>query len=61
MLKEQGDKMAKFRCKASGGIVEFTNEYDIEQVRKQEDYEEVIEEVPPPPVKTIKKTKAKED
>ena len=36
--------MAKFRCKASGGIVEFTNEYDIEQLRKQEDYEEVVEE-----------------
>ena len=53
--------MAKFRCKASGGIVEFTNEYDIEQVRKQEDYEEVLEEVPPPPVKTTRKTKSKED
>ena len=55
--------MAKFRCKVSGGVFEFTNENDIEQLRKQEDYEEVIEETPPPspPVKTIKKTKAKED
>ena len=54
--------MAKFRCKVSGGIVEFTNEYDIEQVRKQEDYEEVIEQTPPPstPVKTTKKPKSKE-
>ena len=35
--------MAKFRCKVSGGIMEFHNEYDIEQLRKQEDYEEVVE------------------
>ena len=57
--------MAKFRCKASGGIMEFHNEYDIEQIRQQEDYEEVIEEEEEekkvaPPVKTVKKTKPKE-
>ena len=54
--------MAKFRCKASGGIMEFHNEYDIEQIRQQEDYEEVIEEEKEvaPPVKTVKKTKPKE-
>ena len=52
--------MAKFRCKASGGVMEVTNEYDIEQIRKQEDYEEVVEENPPP-VKTIRKTKSKEE
>jgi len=54
--------MAKFRCKASGGIMEFHNEYDIEQIRQQEDYEEVIEEEEKvaPPVKTVKKTKPKE-
>ena len=55
--------MAKFRCKASGGIMEFHNEYDIEQIRQQEDYEEVIEEEKKevaPPVKTVKKTKPKE-
>jgi len=48
--------MAKFRCKQSGNFVEFHNEYDIEQVRLQEDYEEVIEEEvqKSPPVKTIK-------
>ena len=53
--------MAKFRCKQSGGVMEFTNEYDIEQLRKQEDYEEIVEETPPPPVKTTRKTKSKED
>ena len=55
--------MAKFRCKASGGIMEFHNEYDIEQIRQQEDYEEVIEEEKEEvaaPVKTVKKTKPKE-
>lgn len=36
--------MAKFRCKVSGGIIELTQEYDIEQVRQQDDYEEVVEE-----------------
>jgi hypothetical protein len=35
--------MAKFRCKQSGGIMEFHNEYDIEQIRMQSDYEEVEE------------------
>ena len=52
--------MAKFKCKQSGTIMEFSNEYDIEQVRNQDDYEEVIEETPPP-VKTQRKTKAKEE
>jgi len=55
--------MAKFRCKAGGGIMEFHNEYDIEQIRQQEDYEEIIEEEKEevaPPVKTVKKTKPKE-
>ena len=54
--------MAKFRCKRSGNFVEFTNEYDIEQIRMQEDYEEIEEEqeVEQPPVKKTKKTKPKE-
>lgn len=53
--------MAKFRCKQSGNFVEFHNEYDIEQIRLQDDYEEVIEEeqeVKPTPTKT-RKTKPK--
>lgn len=50
--------MAKFRCKASGGIVEFHNEYDIEQLRKQQDYEEVVEEAKKqPPTKRKPQTK----
>ena len=56
--------MAKFRCKRSGNFVEFTNEYDIEQIRMQEDYEEIEEEeeqeVKPPPVPKTKRTKPKE-
>lgn len=55
--------MAKFRCKQSGNFVEFTNEYDIEQIRMQEDYEEIEEEeqeVKPPPVPKTKRTKPKE-
>ena len=53
--------MDKFRCKQSGNFVEFTNEYDIEQIRMQDDYEEVEEEEQEvkPPVKT-RKTKPKE-
>ena len=53
--------MAKFKCKQSGNFVEFTNEYDIEQIRMQDDYEEVVEEEEQeikPPVKT-RKTKPK--
>ena len=52
--------MAKFKCKQSGGIVEFLNEYDIEQVRKQDDYEEVVEEKEKPR-KVTKKQTNKED
>ena len=55
-LNELGDSMAKFRCKQSGNFVEFHNEYDIEQIRLQEDYEEIVEEEvqKSPPVKTRK-------
>lgn len=35
--------MAKFRCKASGNIVEFTYEVDIKSTRRNKAYEEVIE------------------
>jgi hypothetical protein len=49
--------MAKFRCKVSGGIIELTQEYDIEQVRQQDDYEEIVEEEEEkkPVVKRVKK------
>ena len=48
--------MAKFRCKQSGSIVEFHNEYDIETTSMQEDYEKVVEvkEEQRPPVKTTR-------
>ena len=36
--------MAKFKCKQSGNFVEFHNEYDIEQIRNQDEYEEIVEE-----------------
>ena len=38
--------MAKFRCKASGNIIEFTYEVDIKSTRRNKAYEEVIEEAP---------------
>lgn len=37
--------MATFICKRSGNRVTFTNEVDIEAMRKEESYEEVKEEV----------------
>lgn len=33
--------MVKFRCKASGNIVSFSSESDIECMRKESGYEEV--------------------
>ena len=36
--------MAKFRCKLSGNIFEFFNEFDILDMREHEQYEEVKEE-----------------
>jgi len=49
--------MAKFRCKASGGVVEFVNEYDIEQIRKQDDYEEIVEQQKEEQKPAVKRTK----
>lgn len=36
--------MVTFRCKRSGNLVSFTNENDIEGLRKHEGYEEVKDE-----------------
>jgi hypothetical protein len=33
--------MAKFRCKLSGNVFEFKNEYDILDMQKHEQYEEI--------------------
>ena len=43
MYLQEVVKMAKFRCKASGNIVEFTYEVDIKSTRRNKAYEEVIE------------------
>ena len=36
--------MAKFRCKASGNIVEFTIPHDIESMEGHDGYEEVFDD-----------------
>jgi hypothetical protein len=36
--------MAKFRCKQSGNVFEFTHEHDIKTMRTHASYEEVVEE-----------------
>ena len=33
--------MAKFKCKLSGNIFEFVNEFDIEDMREHPQYDEV--------------------
>ncbi len=43
---------AKFRCKLSGNIFEFFNEFDILDMREHEQYEEVLEEEIVVPKKT---------
>lgn len=40
--------MAIFRCKRSGNTVRFTNENDIDGMRKHEGYEEVLNETDAP-------------
>jgi hypothetical protein len=41
---EREDNMAKFRCLASGNIVEFTQQVDIDSMEGHEGYEWVDEE-----------------
>ena len=36
--------MAKFRCKQSGTIIEFLNDYDIDSMKGHPDYERLDEE-----------------
>ena len=57
--------MAKFRCIASGNIMEFKHEVDIITTRDNPAYEEVFEEVKkeeekPVAKKTTKKTTSEE-
>lgn len=35
--------MAKFKCRLTGNVFEFTNEYDIADMRKHPQYDEVKE------------------
>lgn len=37
--------MAKFKCRLTGNVFEFTNEYDIADMREHPQYDEV-EELP---------------
>lgn len=37
--------MTTFRCKRSGNTVSFSNQNDIEQLRKHDGYEEVRDEI----------------
>jgi hypothetical protein len=36
--------MAKFKCKLSGNVYEFVNDFDIKDMREHPQYEEVLEE-----------------
>lgn len=47
----------KFKCKASGTVVEFTSEYDIQAMLSHPGYEEYIEVVKVEPVKVVKPAK----
>jgi len=53
--------MAKFRCVHTSNICEFTNEWDIKQMREHKEYTEVVE-TPTNEEPTVKKvtTKSKE-
>lgn len=51
--------MAKFQCKYTGSVYEFTQEHDIKGMREHSDYTEVVEEKVPeaPAKKTAPKAK----
>lgn len=53
--------MAKFQCKYTGSVYEFTQEHDIKGMREHSDYTEVVEEkvveTPAPAKKTAPKAK----
>lgn len=56
--------MAKFKCKHTGNVVEFTLQNDIDTMRKHNEYVEVVEEKAAPMVvekKVGRPTKAKEE
>lgn len=51
----------KFRCKASKQVYEFTQDFDIAQMLKHTEYEEVKEEEKKEEVKPVVKAAAKKD
>jgi len=52
--------MAKFRCKLSGNVFEFTADYDIEDMREHPQYEEVEEKEIVEEKKPVKKATKKD-
>ena len=49
--------MARFRCRLTGNVFEFTNDYDIKDMRDHPQYDEVKEI---PDAVQVKKTTKKE-
>lgn len=49
----------KFKCKISGNIFEFQHEWDVEEMRKHPQYEEIEETVEVVPKLTPSKKKTK--
>ena len=47
--------MAKFRCRLTGNVFEFTNDYDISDMKKHPQYDEV-KELPDAVQAKVKKT-----
>ena len=52
--------MAKFKCKASGTVIEFIHPVDIETTRENPAYEEVVEQEVVKEVKPKKTVKVEE-
>lgn len=48
--------MAKFKCKDTGCVYEFTYEHDIKTMREHHQYEEVVEVEEAPKAAPAKKT-----
>lgn len=51
--------MAKFKCRLTGNVFEFVNEFDINDMREHPQYDEV-EEIPDAVQVKVKKTTKKE-
>ena len=51
--------MAKFRCRLSGNVFQFEHEWDVEEMRKHPQYDEVKEIPDGVQIKVKKTTKEK--